>query len=221
MEKLRAQEVRKITYDPSNQKLTEERIAYVDFPPEELAEKVLDIIVEVVGQHGSRQRANSRNTGCFLWKGVTAELTVPQLRTLQEAHSVLNELVQKLPRRNSHTVPNTLVDGRPAFQHPLEKHFVKKSRSKPYEEESTTRVRTYEESYEELEKSTRIIEVDYGLEPKAIESLKELVVDLGTSIQVAIDEANAKGSETDPILNGVIEGIRQVFHSQIPSAPKT
>jgi len=220
MEKLRAQEVRKVTYDANNVKLTEERVVYVDFGPEEIAEKVLSIVVDVVGQHGARQRANSRNTGRFDWCGVTADLTVPQLRALQDAHSVLNELVQKLPRRNSHTVPNTTVDGRPAFQHPAEKQFARRTRYKPYEEDSTTRVRTYEEYYEELEKSTQTVEIDFGLEPGAIESLRELVVDLGTSIQVAIDEANTKGTETDPVLNGVIEGIRGVFQSKIPAPPK-
>lgn len=216
MEKLRAQEVRKITFDAEQRKLNEVRESYVDYPPEEIAAHVLDIVVEVVGQHGIRQRANSRNTGRFVWQGVRADLTVPQLRTLQEAHAVLNELIQRLPRRNPRLIPNTAIDGRPAFEHPREDLYTTKVRYKPYEEESTTRVRTYEEKYQELVQSTKVVEIDYGIEARQLERLQELIVDLGTAIQVAIDEANSRDHEPDPVLNGVIDGIRKVFQAALP-----
>jgi hypothetical protein len=219
MEKLRAQEVRKATFNPEKEKIHEVREAYVDFPPEEIAGHVLDIVVEVVGQHGARQRANSRNTGRFSFRGVSADLTVPQLRTLQEAHAVLNELVHKLPRRNPKLVPNTTLDGRPAFAHQPQEHHESKTRSVPFEEESSTRVRTYEERYEVLTYVTQVFEIDYGLEPRRLQELQELVTDLGTAIQVAIDEANARGHEPDPLLAGVISGIRDVFRAALPALP--
>ena len=43
-----------------------------------------------------------------------------------------------------------------------------------------------------------------------------LVGDLKTSIQVAIDEANTKGQENDPVLEKVIAGIRGVIDSHLP-----
>jgi hypothetical protein len=216
MEKLRAQEVRKITFGPDKRKLNEVRETYVDFPPEEIAAHVLDIVAEVVGQHAARQRANSRNTGRFAWQGLTADLTVPQLRTLQEAHAVLSELVNKLPRRNPRLIPNATVQGRPAFEHPPQNHYETKTRYKPFEEESSTRVRTYEEKYEELQGITQVVEIDFGIDGRQLETLREMVVDLGTAIQVAIDEANARGHEPDPVLNGVIDGIRKALRAVLP-----
>jgi hypothetical protein len=216
IDRLRGYEIRKVTFDPDRRKLTEVRESWVEFSPEEIAAHVLEIVVEVVGQHGARQRANSRNTGRFVWQGVTADLTVPQLRALQEAHQVLSNLVQKLPKRNPRMIPNATIDGRPAFEHPLQHQYKKKVRYVPFEESSSTRVRTYEEPYEELEQSTQVVEIDFGLDARQVERLQELTVDLGTAIQVAIDEANAKGHETDPVLNGVIDGIRKVFRSLLP-----
>ena len=46
MDKLRAQEVRRVTFDPQQRKLNEVRESYVEFPPEEIADQVLDIVVE-------------------------------------------------------------------------------------------------------------------------------------------------------------------------------
>jgi hypothetical protein len=216
MEKLRAQEVRKATFDSNKQKINEVRETYVDYAPEEVAAHVLDIVVEVVGQHGARQRANSRNTGRFSFRGISADLTVPQLRTLQEAYGVLAELVNKLPRRNPRLIPNTTVEGRPAFAHPVQDHHEQKTRSVPYEEGASTRVRTYEEHYEVLTHSTQVTEIDFGIEPRRLTEVQELVADLGTAIQVAIDEANARGHERDPVLDGVIASIRTVFRTALP-----
>jgi hypothetical protein len=216
IEKLRAQEVRTITYSPNMEKLEEVRNTYVDYPPEEITKNVLDIIVEVVKQHGARQQANSHNTGHFNWQGVEADLTVPQLRALQDAYAVLTELVHKLPRRNPKIVPNTKIDERPAFAHKKEKHEETKVRYVPYEEDSTTRVRTYEENYQEIINFSQVIEIDYGLDVRVLNRLEEMVTDLGTAIQSAIDEANAKGHKSDPLIEQVIDGIRQVFIKTLP-----
>jgi hypothetical protein len=216
IEKLRAQEVRTITYSPKMEKIEEVRNTYVDYLPEEITENVLDIIVEVVKQHGARQQANSHNTGHFNWQGIAADLTVPQLRALQNVYAVLTELVHKLPRRNPKIVPNMTVDEHPAFAHKKEKHEETKVRYVPYEEDSTTRVRTYEEKYKEITHFSQVIEIDYGLDIRLINRLGEMVTDLGTAIQSAIDEANAKGHESDPLIEGVINDIREVFVKSLP-----
>jgi hypothetical protein len=43
-----------------------------------------------------------------------------------------------------------------------------------------------------------------------------MVGDLKTAIQVAIDDANSKGQESDPVLDRVIEEIRLKLESQLP-----
>ena len=216
IERLRAHEIRRITFDAEGKKLTETRETYVDYPPEEVAREVLGIVVEVVRQHGSRQRANGKNTGRFAWRGVTADLTVPQLRALREAHATLAALVHKLPRRNPKVVHNTTVDGRPAFAGKVEETVEERVRYKPYEEDATTRVRTYEERYRERTGATQQVEIDFGLEIRQIQRLEEMVTDLGTAIQFAIDEANGRGHEDDPILTGVIDAIRKTFEDALP-----
>jgi hypothetical protein len=214
MEKLRAQEVRTVNYTPDGATITEVREAYVEFPPEEIAAKVLELVTSVVTQHAARQQANSRNIGRFSWRGVTAELTVPQLRALQEAQVVLSDLFNRLPRQNPKLIPNSSVEGRPAFAHKMQDHFEKKTRWVPYEEESTTRVRSFEEQYEVLTHKSQIFEIDYGLPARQVEALKEMVVDLGTAIQVAIDEANSKGHPEDPAMQQLIARIQQTFLAQ-------
>jgi hypothetical protein len=58
--------------------------------------------------------------------------------------------------------------------------------------------------------------VDHGIPVSVIERLKEMVGDLKTAIQVAIDDANSKGQESDPVLDRVIEEIRLKLESQLP-----
>lgn len=220
IERLRAHEIRKVTFDAEGRKITETRETYVDYPPEEIARKVLGIVTEVVIQHGARQRANGKNTGRFSWRGVEAELTVPQLRALKEAHATLAALVQKLPRTNPKVVHNATIEGRPAFAGKLEETFEERLRYKPYEEDATTRVRTYEEKYREKTGASQQVEIDYGLPIRVAQQLEEMVTDLGTAIQVAIDEANGRGHEDDPVLSSVIGAICKVLDAALPSDPK-
>ena len=175
LERLRAQEVRKILRDSDGKVIETKRDAYVDTLPQEIARQVLDIAQRVVSEHGTRQKANSRNTGRFVWGGVEAELTVPQLRALQDVSALLSELVTRLPRRNPRLMPNTEVDGRPAFAHREEKHYRREIKFVPFEEDTSTRVRTYEEPHDILDHTTQTVEIDFGLEVAALEKLQELV----------------------------------------------
>ncbi|MBF0290001.1 MAG: hypothetical protein HQM14_19465 [SAR324 cluster bacterium] len=218
IDKIRAHEVRHITYSAEEQALQEERESYVDYSPEEVVKKITEIIGNVVSEHGARQKSNSRNKGHFAWSGIEAELTVPQLRALQSAHTVFNELVCKLPRRNPRLIPNTTLDGRPAFAHMRKKHEETQSKYVPYEEDHTTRVRTYEEKYQVTTHFTQKIEIDYGLEAATLNTLEEMVEDFGTAIQVAIDQANAKGRENDPLIDQIIRDINQTFVAKLPTA---
>jgi hypothetical protein len=221
IERLRAHEIRNVTFDAEGKKLTETRETYVDYAPEEIARKVLGIVAEVVRQHGARQRANGKNTGRFSFRGVEADLSVPQLRALKEAHATLAALVQKLPRQNPKIVHNTTVDGRPAFADKLREDFEERTRYKPYEEDATTRVRTYEEQYREKVGAHQQVQVDYGLPVRQVQALEEMVTDLGTAVQVAIDEANGRGQEDDPELVRVIEAVCKVFDEALPPPPAT
>ena len=217
IEKIRAQEVRNLYYNDQEELQQENRETYVDYTPEEITQKVLEIVKDVVSQHGARQKANSQNTGNFNWYGISVQLTVPQLRALQSAHAVLRELVLKLPRRNPKLMYNTTVENRPAFAHIKQKHEQTKTRYVPYEEDSTTRVRTYEEEYQVVTHYTQKVEIDYGLEIKLLNELNEVVDDLGTAIQLAIDEANTKGRENDPVVDDVIQRIAEVLLAKLPS----
>ena len=58
--------------------------------------------------------------------------------------------------------------------------------------------------------------MDHGIQIAVIEKLKEMVGDLKTAIQVAIDDANSKGQESDPVLDRVIEEIRLKLEGQLP-----
>lgn len=216
IEQIRAQEVRVVTRDANGNVLTETRESYVDESPESIARRVLGAVVQVVGEHGARQQANSKNRGRFAWEGISAELTVPQLRALQDAFEVLSNLVHRLPRRNPKLISNTEVDGKPAFAHPVLQQLKRKVKYVPFEEANSTRIRTYEEYDEILEQTTQKIEVDHGIQVSVIEKLKEMVGDLKTSIQVAIDDANSKGQEADPVLDRVIEEIRLKLEGQLP-----
>jgi hypothetical protein len=216
LERIRAQEVRTLVKTPEGRTLEESRDSYVDIAPEEIARQVFDVVERVVAQHGARQQANSRNTGCFSWNGVNAELTVPQLRALQDVAGLIAELVHRLPRRNPKVVSNLTVDGRPAFAHREVEHFRREVRYVPYEEGNTTRVRTYEEEFQILDYKTQTVEIDFGFDVVLLERLKELSGDLKTAIQVAIDDANAKGQKEDPVLEKVISEVRQVFQNLLP-----
>lgn len=215
--KIRAQEVRQRVYSNTEELQEEIRETYVDYPPEEIARKVIAIVSEVVSQHGARQKANSENRGLFSWQGIDVELTVPQLRALQSAHVVFKELVNKLPRRNPKLVHNTSINGRPSFAHTKEKHERAEIRYVPYEEEASTRVRTYEEEHLVVTHYTQKVEIDYGLEIKQLTELAEMVEDLGTAIQIAIDEANTKGRSNDPIIDEIVARIGTILSEKLPS----
>jgi hypothetical protein len=217
IEKIRAQEVRQRIYSNTDELQEEIRETYVDYPPEEIARKAIAIVSEVVSQHGSRQKANSENRGVFNWQGISVELTVPQLRALQSAHVVFNELVKKLPRRNPKLIHNTSIDGRPSFAHSKQKHERTEIRYVPYEEEASTRVRTYEEEHLVVTHYTQKVEIDYGLDIKQLTELAEMVDDLGTAIQIAIDEANTKGRSNDPIIDDLIGRISAILSQKLPS----
>jgi predicted house-cleaning noncanonical NTP pyrophosphatase (MazG superfamily) len=217
IEKIRAQEVRQRVYNAQDELQEEIRETYVDYPPEEIAQKVVEIVATVVSQHGARQKANADNRGTFSWCGIEVELTVPQLRALQSAHIVFNELVKKLPRRNPKLVHNTVIDRRPSFAHSKHKHEKTETRYLPYEETNSTKVRTYEEKYQVVTHYTQKVEIDYGLEIKQLNELSEMVDDLGTAIQIAIDEANTKGRENDLVIDELIARIGQVLIQQLPT----
>jgi hypothetical protein len=217
IEKLRAQEVRQRKYNEREELQEELREAYVDYSPEEIARKVVEIVNDVVSQHGSRQKANADNRGTFSWCGISVELTVPQLRALQSAHIVFNELVKKLPRRNPKLVYNTSIDNRPAFLHSRQKHEKTETRYVPYEEEASNRVRTYEEKHQVVSHYTQKVEIDYGLDIKPLTELTEMVDDLGTAIQIAIDEANTKGRSNDPVIDELIQRIGTILLAKLPS----
>jgi predicted house-cleaning noncanonical NTP pyrophosphatase (MazG superfamily) len=217
IEKIRAQEVRQRVYNAQDELQEEIRETYVDYPPEEIAQKVVEIVATVVSQHGARQKANADNRGTFSWCGIEVELTVPQLRALQSAHIVFNELVKKLPRRNPKLVHNTVIDRRPSFAHSKHKHEKTETRYLPYEETNSTKVRTYEEKYQVVTHYTQKVEIDYGLEIKQLNELSEMIDDLGTAIQIAIDEANTKGRENDVVIDELIARIGQVLIQQLPT----
>lgn len=217
IEKIRAQEVRLLTYNADEELQESIRETYVDYSPEEITQKVLEIVKDVVSQHGARQKANSQNTGKFEWYGINVDLTVPQLRALQNAYTVLQELVRKLPRRNPKLIYNTTINNRPAFAHLKEKYEETKIRYVPYEEDSTTRVRTYEEKYGVVTQYTQKVEIDYGWEIKLLSELNEMIDDLGTAIQVAIDDANTKGRENDPVIDDVINRIGEILLAKLPN----
>jgi predicted house-cleaning noncanonical NTP pyrophosphatase (MazG superfamily) len=217
IEKIRAQEVRQRVYNAQDELQEEIRETYVDYPPEEIAQKVVEIVATVVSQHGARQKANADNRGTFSWCGIEVELTVPQLRALQSAHIVFNELVKKLPRRNPKLVHNTVIDRRPSFAHSKHKHEKTETRYLPYEETNSTKVRTYEEKYQVVTHYTQKVEIDYGLEIKQLNELNEMIDDLGTAIQIAIDEANTKGRENDVVIDELIARIGQVLIQQLPT----
>lgn len=217
IEKIRAQEVRQRVYNAQDELQEEIRETYVDYPPEEIAQKVVEIVATVVSQHGARQKANADNRGTFSWCGIEVELTVPQLRALQSAHIVFNELVKKLPRRNPKLVHNTVIDRRPSFAHSKHKHEKTETRYLPYEETNSTKVRTYEEKYQVVTHYTQKVEIDYGLEIKQLNELSEMIDDLGTAIQIAIDEANTKGRDNDVVIDELIARIGQVLIQQLPT----
>lgn len=219
IEKLRAQEVRIVRFDAAGNKLTETRETYVDNAPEEVARKVIEIVAEVVQQHGARQQANGKNTGTFRWRSIDVQLSVPQLRALHEAYITLSTLVQRLPRRNPKVVHNSVIEGRPAFADKVLEDIEQRTRYVPFEEDTSTRVRSYEEHYREKTGASQRIEIDFGIEIKRLQALEEMVTDLGTSIQVAIDEANGKPHAEDPVLREVIRAICGELDAALPQTP--
>lgn len=129
---------------------------------------------------------------------------------------IFSELVRKLPRRNPKLVYNVSIDNRPAFAHIKQKHEKIETRYTPYEEEASNRIRTYEEKYQVISHYTQKVEIDYGVEIKKLTELNELVDDLGTAIQIAIDEANTKGRSNDPLIDNLIQRIGSVLLEKLP-----
>ena len=64
---------------------------------------------------------------------------------------------------------------------------------------------------------TQKVEIDYGIEIKILNELKEMIDDLGTAVQIAIDEANTKGRENDPIVDNVISQIEAILLAKLPN----
>jgi len=216
LDKLRGQEIRKILFASDGlQKLEETKDSYVDFAPEAIFAEVLVSAVKVVHEHGMRQKANSANHGKFLFEGIEAELTVPQLRALQDIVPLLTELTQRLPRRNSKLIPNSTVDGRPAFEQRMLPVTKTVTKYVPFNEKDTDRVRTYEEKHEVIQNYTQTVDIDFGLPIETITKLQQLVLDLSTAIQCAIDEANTRGQSPDPVLDDLMNAIKLKFDSAI------
>ncbi|MBQ3350709.1 MAG: hypothetical protein IJG38_09945 [Thermoguttaceae bacterium] len=215
IQSIRAQEVRQIRYNAKGKMETVQRSAWLIDTPESLASQVFQIIREVVAQHGARQQANSVNKGRFEFEGIQADLTVPQCRALQDVLSTLTELVNKLPAENKSHVPNGEIDGRPAYIAPMENVTEDRVRYVPYEDKDSTRVRTYEEHYQEVVYKNQTAEIDYGFPVLVIKAMKELLSNLSTAIQVAIDEANAQPQKKDEELERVIGKITEVFEKQL------
>lgn len=211
---IRSEEVREQRFTPDDKLETEERIAYLTAAPTTLASQVVEIVADVIRQHGARQKSNSVSTGRFEFRGVEADLTVPQLRALQDALVTISALVDRLPSENLRRVPNGEIDGFPAFFSPIEKRYETRVRQVPFEETESTRIRTYEETYRELIYQTRTVTIDRGLPTETIARLKEMVADLATAIQVAIDEANGKGRDKDELLNDVAARVLAAFEAQ-------
>jgi len=216
LDKLRGLETRSVLLASDGiEKISETKESYVDFAPEAIFADVLASAVKVVHEHGMRQRANSANHGKFSFEGIEVDLTVPQLRALQDIVPLLTELTQRLPRRNPRLVHNTTVDGRPAFVHQMIPVTKTVSKIVPFNEKDTDRVRTYEEKHEVIKNYTQTIDIDFGLPIETITKLQQLVVDLSTAIQCAIDEANTRGQSPDPVLDGLMDTIKQKFDSAI------
>lgn len=214
IERFRAQEVRNTVYDVDGKTPIETtKDAYVDFEPTVIFKEVLASTLKVVHEHGMRQKANSANHGKFSFCGIEAELTVPQLRALQDIVPLLSELTQRLPRANPKLVPNATVDGRPAFVHRKVAKMKVVTKIIPFEEKANTRVRTYEEKSEVLDHYEEKAEIDFGLPVKIVTDLQQLTSDLSTAIQCAIDEANMKGQSADPVLDDVMSRIVALFES--------
>ena len=216
--KIRAEEVREQRFDPEGVLEMETRTSYLVAPPAEIAAQVLAIIEDVVKQHGARQKANSTARGRFEFCGVEADLTVPQLRTLQDAAETLARLVEALPRQNMRRIPNGEFEGRPAFITPLEKHYQTKTETVPYEHTEVTRILTYERPVEILQNQTRTITIDYGLPIATVDELQSMLDDLKTAIQIAIDQANGQNRSEDETLNDVAKGILAAFATKIKDA---
>ena len=215
IQSIRAQEVRQIRYNAKGKMETVQRTSWLVDTPEALASQVFQIIREVVAQHGARQQANSVNKGRFEFAGIQADLTVPQCRALQDVLGTLTALVNKLPVENKSHIPNGEIDGRPAYIMPMENVMKECVRYVPYEEKDSTRVRTYEERYQEVDYKTQNAEIDYGFPVLVIKAMKELLSDLSTAIQVAIDEANSQPQKKDEELERVIGKITEVFEKQL------
>lgn len=213
--KLRAQETRQITFTLDGEVQSEIRESYIEIPPEKITASVLEIIGNIISMHAARQQANSRNKGRFSWQGIEVDLTVPQLRVLKEAHGVLQELAAKLPRRNPRHVPNTTVDGRPAFAHGMVDVFERRKKALPVQRQGSNVNETFYAEEDVVVNRVQTVEVDYGYPADVLDAFHELISDLETAIQIAIDEANARGHEADAEMEALYIGIREVLSRKL------
>jgi hypothetical protein len=78
-------------------------------------------------------------------------------------------------------------------------------------------LQSYEEEYQVITHYTEKVEIDYGLEIKQLTELTEMVNDLGTAIQIAIDEANTKGRSNDAVIDDLIARIGEVLIQKLPN----
>jgi len=216
IERFRSQEVRNVLYAADGKTpLETTKESYVDFEPRAIFEEVLASALKVVHEHGMRQKANSINKGKFSFCGIDAELTVPQLRALQDIVPLLAELTNRLPRMNSRLVPNTTVDGKPAFAHRMVPKLKTVTKFVPFEQKGDSRVRTYEEKHEEIEYFQERVEIDFGLPTKVVTDLQQLTSDLSTAIQCAIDDANTKGQQADQTLDEIMGKLVSEYQTRI------
>ena len=95
----------------------------------------------------------------------------------------------------------------------MDEIFEDRVRYKPFEEDATTRVRSYEEHYREKVGAHQQVQVDWR---SGSPRRSEMVTDLGTAIGRHRRGQRARGHEEDPELARVIGAICKVFDDMLP-----